>query len=147
MINEIRVGQVEGIVFNSSDAGVKYLLLKRTKERGGFWQPVTGGIRKGELAKEALIRELQEELSLKDNCFSIVDLDYEFVFELESGKQITEYVFGVELFSNNFKLSGEHEECKWVDLQQALKMLKWDSNKQAIKELSQWLKIKAIKSL
>ena len=40
------------------------LLFKRTRERGDFWQPVTGQVEPGELPGPAAIRELAEETGL-----------------------------------------------------------------------------------
>lgn len=42
----------------------KVLLLRRTAERGGFWQPVTGKIEPGESAGAAARRELLEETGI-----------------------------------------------------------------------------------
>jgi lipoyl(octanoyl) transferase len=47
------------VVALASDGRV--LLLQRTAERGGFWQPVTGRIEPGEPPLEAARRELREE--------------------------------------------------------------------------------------
>lgn len=49
---------------------------------------------------------------------------------------IPEYSFGVELHEQDFLLSTEHCQYKWVDYDNALKMLRWDSNKNAIWELN-----------
>ena len=40
--------QVEGIVFRKNHNQTEFLLLKRLPTRGGFWQPVTGGVEEGE---------------------------------------------------------------------------------------------------
>ena len=39
-----RIAQVEVIVFKIVDGKPIFLLMKRQPERGGFWQPVTGGV-------------------------------------------------------------------------------------------------------
>ncbi len=53
--------QVEAIVFRWVNKKIEYLMLKRIPEKGGFWQPVTGGMETGETMKDALLRELKEE--------------------------------------------------------------------------------------
>ena len=40
--------EIEGILFKRADGKIQYLLLKRHPEKGGFWQPVTGGLEEGE---------------------------------------------------------------------------------------------------
>ncbi len=135
----MRKGQVQGIIFKVEDGVIKFLLLKRIKEKGGFWQPLTGGIEGEETPKEALRRELVEELGIK-KAKNTIDLKYKFSFILESGSKLTEHVFGVELDPiQKSKLSGEHTECKWVDFQKALRLLKWESNKKSLVKLKDYL--------
>ncbi|UCC34079.1 MAG: NUDIX domain-containing protein, partial [Candidatus Bathyarchaeota archaeon] len=50
--------QIQAILFKRSGGEIQYLLLKRCPERGGFWQPVTGGLEEGENRLEALKREI-----------------------------------------------------------------------------------------
>ena len=52
---------------------------------------------------------------------------------------IPEYTFAVET-NNEFILSDEHSEYKWVDYKTALLQLMFDSNKTAMYELSMLLK-------
>lgn len=47
-----------GVVIVSGD---RFLLLRRSEARGGFWQPVTGHIEPGETPDQAATRELKEE--------------------------------------------------------------------------------------
>jgi len=48
--------QVQGIIFKKISGRLHYLLLKRTLERDGFWQPVTRGLEEEETKVEALER-------------------------------------------------------------------------------------------
>ena len=43
-----------------------FLLLKRTPQDGGFWQPLTGTVEDGEKLSDCLKRELNEETGIKD---------------------------------------------------------------------------------
>ena len=40
--------QVQAILYRKTNTEIQYLLLKRISDTGGFWQPITGGIEKGE---------------------------------------------------------------------------------------------------
>jgi dihydroneopterin triphosphate diphosphatase len=138
--------QVLCVVFR----GNKILLLKRKKSLGGFWQPVCGKMERFDAsATEAVLRECREEIGLEIE--QIKEL-YENVYSYEINKHYltnkrmpkrTEFVFGAEVvkqfrldISNNY--DKEHTEFKWVSFNTALKMLKWDENKTAVKKV--WFK-------
>ena len=56
--------QVEAILFRNNEGEIEFLILKRKKERGGFWQPITGGLEDDETLMEALRREIKEETGI-----------------------------------------------------------------------------------
>ena len=135
--------QVQGILFRKINGEMQYLLLKRIKE--GFWQPVTGGIEE-ETKVEALEREVLEETGIKNIARIIEDVHY---FEYSDSQFITgyhfikEYVFGVEVLPNEkIVLDGkEHSQFKWCSFQEALELLKWDENKEALSRLNEILSV------
>ena len=47
-----------------SRGDLEYLMLRRTPERGGYWQGVTGGVEDGETPCETARREIKEETGL-----------------------------------------------------------------------------------
>ncbi len=47
------------------------LLLKRHSHRGGFWQPVTGTIEKGEEISHCAVRELEEETGIRTPVYPL----------------------------------------------------------------------------
>jgi len=116
--------------------------LKRNEQRGGFWQPVTGGVEDGENLIEAVNRELREETGVTKYLRIIENLHY-FEFQSERYGKLKEYVFGVEVDSGiTIKISPEHTEMKWCDLNDALTLLKHDNNKVGFKKISQLISIK-----
>jgi 8-oxo-dGTP pyrophosphatase MutT (NUDIX family) len=131
--------QVEAIIFRKNGNKIEYLLLKRTPERNGFWQPVTGGLEEGETRTEALRREIHEETGVK-NFIRIIDSFYYFEFSDPYPNQ--EYVYGVEIPpSEDVVLDGEeHSEHRWCSLQEALQLLNWKENKEALRRLNEILK-------
>jgi dihydroneopterin triphosphate diphosphatase len=137
--------QVLCVVFK----GDKILLLKRKRSLGGFWQPVCGKMERFDAnTTEAALRECREEIGLEIE--QIKEL-YENVYSYEisrhylTNKRIqkrTEFVFGAEVVKkfrpdiyNN--LDREHTEFRWVSFNTALKLLKWEENKTAIRKM--WL--------
>lgn len=66
MATRDRVSQINCIVFKPEEIGYKFLVMKRSEDRGGFWQPITGGVKEGENQIAALKRELQEETGITE---------------------------------------------------------------------------------
>jgi dATP pyrophosphohydrolase len=139
LLNSVRLPiQVQGILFRKISGEIQYLLLKRTLEREGFWQPVTGGLEEGETRVEALERELLEETGIKNLVRIIEDVYY---FELPTILHEKEYVYGVEVLpTEEIEIDNrEHSEYRWCSLQEALKLLKWKENKEALEKLHEIL--------
>jgi len=140
--------QVQAILFRKSNEKIQYLVMKRTPEKEGFWQPITGGLEERETRVEALRREILEETGIKDFVRIIEDVHY---FEY-SGPHfvkgfdfIKEYVFGVEVSSiEKIVLDGsEHSEFRWCSFQEALELLKWKENKEALTKLNKNLSFRS----
>ncbi len=147
----MRTDQVECIVFRRNENNIQFLLLKRIKEKGGFWQPITGGVeKKDKTIIDAAFRELEEEANIKQN--DIINT-FENVYSFEMTKHyltnkdiptITEHVFGFEIkpkteiiiTNNTYK---EHEEIKWTSFEEAINLLKWDSNKKGFELLNKMI--------
>ena len=125
---------------------LEYAIFRRSD--GNYWQPITGGGEKGETPEEAARREIQEEVGITKDC-NITALDSKAYIpvigvtgEYTWGDDvfvIPEYTFGVEVNNKHLELSEEHEEYRWVNYEEAVKMLKWDSNKNALWELNERL--------
>jgi 8-oxo-dGTP pyrophosphatase MutT (NUDIX family) len=126
--------QVEAIVFRRNGSVIEYLLLKRQPERNGFWQPVTGGVEEGETLEEALHREVTEETGIKDIVAMIQNLHY---FEFSDPNRNQEYVYGVEVSSSEKVVHDqkEHSEHRWCSFPEALQLLHWKENKEALEKL------------
>lgn len=111
--------QVEVIVFRTLPEGIRFLLLKRNPRKGGFWQPVTGGVHEGEQDEDAARRELREELGIEE-VLRLIDLQVEFEFTA-GNRQLRERVFGAELApAATIRLSPEHTDSRWGTRDEAL---------------------------
>jgi len=54
---------------------------------------------------------------------------------------IPEYCFAVDALNYDLSLSKEHTDLQWVSFEQTASLLKWDSNRNALWELSERLKL------
>jgi len=130
-----RTMQVEVLVFKIVGDKTLFLMLKRNKEKGGFWQPITGGVEEGESLTQAVNRELWEETGISEYLRVINDVYY-FEFDTTEYGKLKEYVFGIEVAPDiNAKLSPEHTEMKWCTLEESIALLKYDDNKTGFKKL------------
>ncbi len=126
------INHVEVFIFKVVGGQKQFLLMKRTIQRSGFWQPLTGGVENGETACQAVVREVEEETGISIDIAQIVDSGFEFEFSGEN-KNFLEHVYVVEVDSNiKVCLSDEHDEYEWVSKGVALEMLKWEDDKKGL---------------
>jgi 8-oxo-dGTP pyrophosphatase MutT (NUDIX family) len=103
----------------------QFLLLKTHSGRGGFWQPVTGGVEVGESLAQAALREASEETGLPFST-PVVPIPHSFTFE-KRGRKIEEAGFSIEVDLNKGSESEpmvridphEHSEYRWATAEQA----------------------------
>lgn len=117
----------------------EYLLLRRADME--VWQGIAGGGEGDETPVEAAIRETLEETGVRVS--GVIDLEslemlsvldvagfYRWGHDVEL---IPEHSFLADVpFGTPVQLSSEHTEYLWCDLQRALELLEWDSNKRAL---------------
>jgi 8-oxo-dGTP pyrophosphatase MutT (NUDIX family) len=116
-------------LYRSGASGREYLLLRRTEERGGYWQPVTGHVEAGEELADAAIREVQEETGCRLEGVCPTPLLYFFV---HNGTTYEHRVFYSVWPGGVVKMSKEHTEYRWVLFAEALQLLRWEDNKDAL---------------
>jgi len=124
----------------------EYALFRRSD--GHYWQAIAGGGEEGETPAETAKREIQEEtgipgdrdiVALNSKAFiPAVDVISEHAWG-DDTHVIPEYAFAVKVGHKKLKLSKEHIEYKWVSYEEAMSMLKWKSNKNALCELNERL--------
>jgi len=128
--------QIEAIIWRRGAENLEFLIAKRTPERGGFWQPLTGGVEVGEDFETAVRRELGEEFGLTAPL-SVEPLDFRFSYVMKDGHFLNEEVFSVEIDSaSHITLSDEHTEYQWCSQAEAEKLVLWDDNREAIRRVA-----------
>ena len=109
------------------------------------WQGIAGGVEEGETLLEAARREAKEEANISLDAkviplesvstMPVVNVTKNFLWGNDV-LLIYEYAFGVDATNEEMKLSKEHTKMEWLTYDEALKKLKWDSNKNALWELN-----------
>lgn len=119
-----------------------YAILKRSE--GGYWQAVAGGGEDDETPLEAARRETFEEVDIpKDSRFLRLDTVISvpvtaFADSYLWGEDvyvIPQYCFGVQVADNRIVLSDEHTEYRWLAVEEASNLLRYDNNRTALWEL------------
>ena len=130
------------------DESWEYLLLKRTEDRGGFWQGVTGHTEGRESIEQAASRELLEETGFIPSFLMKTDFSYTIPLKdldkenyPEGTEELDEYVFVARINQDDFPSidSLEHTEWNWCSYDEAISLLYWDTNKQALEYIKKFL--------
>jgi len=131
------------------DSRWEYLLLHRLVNRGDFWQGVTGGVEEGEEVHEAARRELTEETGLVPAEIQKIDYAYSFPVTdnwrhlyAEGVAEIVEYVFVAYVGGQQMPTidNREHDKWEWCSCDQALQLLTWPGNIEALRRCDSFLR-------
>ncbi len=141
--------QVLVIPYMIQDKAIKYAVFQRSDM--AIWQFVAGGGEDGEIPMQSAKREAFEEAGiLPDNAYAALETNCSISTEYfkEYGELwekkclvIPEYSFAVFVANAELKLSEEHAAYEWVDYATAKQRLKYDSNKVALWELDNKIKM------
>lgn len=139
--------QVLIIPFRRTSTGLAFAVLKRSDT--GTWQFASGGGEDDETPIQAAQREMQEEVGINAGG-QLLKLEATttipacvFAQVVSWGNDVfvvPEHSFAVDVGSAELVLSKEHTELRWVDYDEARALLKWDSNRTALWELTERLK-------
>ncbi len=125
--------------------GDEVLLLHRVPARGAFWQTLTGRIEAGESALQAAAREIYEETGFAPAVGDIRDLAYRHSFVLKrslapalgAGPPLVahETAFALRVPAGSEpRLDGrEHDEHKWLAVDDALRALPFAGLRRAVR--------------
>ena len=132
-MTEIVVRVIDCHIAYLVDGNPKFLMLKRSPQKmyGGIWQCITGKIESDEKPIETAIRELNEETGLSPiNKWTVDQVNH--FYEAEFDRMNLIPIFGVEVDSLKVKLSDEHSDYKWCELEEAVKLFMWTQQKNGL---------------
>ncbi|HKR81672.1 MAG TPA: NUDIX domain-containing protein [Candidatus Saccharimonadales bacterium] len=134
--------QVEVIPFRYPDEAdpqsMEVLALHRNPNKGGFWQPLTGGLESTDYNEQAAAyRETLEEIGVaQDGIARFVTLRHQFAFTGNDGQLLTEKCFAIQLLpTTEIRLSAEHDGMQWGSPAEIRGLYLWDDNRFALDEL------------
>ncbi len=130
--------------FITENNSTKFAIFKRADMK--IWQFISGGGEDSESPSETAKRESFEEAGISQNtAFYKLDTVSSIPAEIFSEKYrknwgkhcfvVREYAFACRLTDDTLQISDEHTDYQWVSYDEAMAMLKYDSNKTALTEL------------
>ncbi|MCB9094269.1 MAG: NUDIX domain-containing protein [Halobacteriovoraceae bacterium] len=120
---------------NSSSADLEVLVFKTNKERGSFWQNVTGSVEPHESFYEAAVRELVEETGIDKSVAEkkINQIETEFFFTDRKDRHVQEKVYFYLGPKFDVQMSDEHVDYKWLPVRKVQSNgYRYESNYQAL---------------
>ena len=132
----------------------EYLVLKRIRERGGFWQGVTGAPENSETLSEGAKRELFEETGYSPLNLIKTVIAYNIPMQdrwkdiyPEGTKEIPEFLFIAIIHQPGPPKIDliEHNDWKWCSYEEAMNLLSLEDNKRALEYVQKFLRDDLIK--
>ena len=133
------------VVYARNKDKIEYLILKRKLHWKG-WEFPKGGVEGKESLKKAVARELFEETGLKPKKISSHKASGKFVYDSATQKERSFYgqtykLFSVEVKDTKVKYDKiEHSGYKWLNFQEAIKLLTWQNQKKCLKTVNRLVK-------
>lgn len=124
---------IEAHIIYLNEDNLDFLLLKRAENEvyAGVWQMVTGSVEPGEKGFQTALREVKEETGLSPTEFYVVPHMNSFYSPAKDHVCMVP-VFAVVVKNKNVKLSEEHSEYRWVDKEDAKRLLAWQGQRKSV---------------
>ena len=131
-----------------TDGEHEYLLLHRVLPRISFWQPVTGGVESNETFVQTASRELTEETGFPPDHIRPIGFTYSFppdeffkaVYDTPPDEIVVHVFVALVGPRSEPKLDPvEHDQYRWCSYDQALDLLYWWDDKEALKRVKAFL--------
>lgn len=123
-MSEIQVVAAGLVIFRRFQNQIQFLLLKHSYG-DQHWTPPKGHVDPGESEFETALRETEEESGLKSENLSIMKQFQKEIFYQVKGKnkRVVFWLSEMKDFNTPVKLSHEHIDYKWLQLDEALCIL------------------------
>ncbi len=125
--------EVQAVIFDDADNEKKVLILKKTdySARRYRWRLLKGGLHDGESETEGLQREILEETGLKNIRVLERIFTYEFFFK-STRHTVSSYLVKADSKEPIKLQKSEVADYVWTTKEEALKMLHWNSEIEAL---------------
>jgi 8-oxo-dGTP pyrophosphatase MutT (NUDIX family) len=137
---KVKSNRVAVYVFRTLPGGTQFLQLHRAAGSGdyaGTWQTVYGGIKSGETAIAAALRELAEETQLVPDRFFQVEYLESFYHRARDRVTVLP-VFAAQINADaGVVIDEEHDDFRWVNLADVATHFVWRVQRQAIAIIQQ----------
>lgn len=113
--------------YRTLEGANEFLILKRAPKKlyAGQWRMIGGKIKTGETAWKAALRELQEETSIKPECFwAIPSVNTFYHSKKDRIEQIPAFAARLPIDAK-IKLNEEHTEFRWIQSSDAESLIQW----------------------
>ncbi|UZE94178.1 MAG: NUDIX domain-containing protein [Candidatus Pacearchaeota archaeon] len=124
---------------------LRYLLLHRKLHWKG-WEFPKGGKKEKEILENTVKREVREETGLKIIKIKRFPVKGKFRYDKKTQEEWKAKGFNYVLFSCKVKKARvrisrkEHNKYKWYDYNEAIKLLKWPSQRKSLKIVNKFIK-------
>jgi dATP pyrophosphohydrolase len=133
---------VELSVFSRKNRQVRYLLLRRSKNKNphpGIWQFITGRVKAHETCLNAALRELREETNLKPKSIWLVPHILQF-YDASTDRIHNSPLFTIEAEDPaKLRISAEHDKFAWLPYKQAISRLVWPAQRDGLRITNEYI--------
>jgi len=133
------------VVYAKTKKGIEYLILKRKHHWKG-WEFPKGGINFNEEKKDAAKRETKEETGLKALRIKKFNYSGKYFYKKKFAdrtgiKGQTFSLFAAEVKKGKVRFDKkEHLGYEWLDFEEAVKKVRFNNQKKALRIVNKWLK-------
>jgi dihydroneopterin triphosphate diphosphatase len=131
----IKASLIEAHVIRKVGKDIEFLLLKRAQSEiyPGLWQMVTGSVDgENERGFETALREIKEETNLNPQKFWVVPNVNSFYWPEQDALYLIPVFVALVESCSVVKISEEHSDYKWVDKNNAIKLLAWPGQRKSV---------------
>jgi 8-oxo-dGTP pyrophosphatase MutT (NUDIX family) len=133
--------------YGGHENDLEFLMLRRTPERGGFWQGVSGAPERHESDDEGAIREVREETGFAiAGSLQPIGFRYQLYRDGDPDEAQWERLYGPNIHaipeevyvakapsgSEPVLALDEHDTFRWCSFEDALALLTWEDNRRAL---------------